>query len=246
MVRQKNRYLLCQFLYPSSPPSPGPKDTLAIPDIITFHQPTSNTLTAQLLTRAIRADVATLFGDYGAGVIAASLSSMFFSPDLPFSSILSRIYYLLLLTQDSEADELISFFATVKYLSPATSTFIVRVARAQYRLVWAALSFMTHIPIDGTPCVVRVLRVSGTIRKAEEEAVRRARLLVIRVRKGQEGLLGGDAGVENGLDEVGGEIQEEEDLGEVVDVGSFEDEDDDEEDEVDDDDDGQEGDSGEE
>ncbi|KAL2173825.1 Rpp14/Pop5 family-domain-containing protein [Thermothelomyces heterothallicus CBS 202.75] len=67
----------------------------------------------------------------------------------------------------------------VKYLSPATSTFILRVSRAHYRLVWAALAFMNRVPIrDGRPCVFRVVRVSGTIRKAEEEAVRRAKLLI--------------------------------------------------------------------
>ncbi|KAK4246433.1 Rpp14/Pop5 family-domain-containing protein [Corynascus novoguineensis] len=68
----------------------------------------------------------------------------------------------------------------VKYLSPATSTFILRVSRAHYRLVWAALAFMDRVPVrDGRPCVFRVVRVSGTVRKAEEEAVRRARLLVL-------------------------------------------------------------------
>ncbi|KAL2172861.1 hypothetical protein VTG60DRAFT_39 [Thermothelomyces hinnuleus] len=67
----------------------------------------------------------------------------------------------------------------VKYLSPATSTFILRVSRAHYRLVWAALAFMNRVPVrDGRPCVFRVVRVSGTIRKAEEEAVRRAKLLI--------------------------------------------------------------------
>ncbi|KAK3306872.1 Rpp14/Pop5 family-domain-containing protein [Chaetomium strumarium] len=68
----------------------------------------------------------------------------------------------------------------VKYLSPATSTLILRVSRAHYRLVWAALSFMDRVPVrDGRPCAFRVVRVSGTIRKVEEEAVRRAKLLVL-------------------------------------------------------------------
>lgn len=31
----------------------------------------------------------------------------------------------------------------------------------------------------GKPCVVRVVRVSGTIKKVEQEAVRRARLLIL-------------------------------------------------------------------
>ncbi|KAL2066353.1 hypothetical protein VTL71DRAFT_2424 [Oculimacula yallundae] len=73
---------------------------------------------------------------------------------------------------------------TVKYLSPATSTFILRVSRAHYRIVWAALSLMNTVPIqDGKKCVFRVVRVSGTIRKAEEEAIRRARELILKAQR---------------------------------------------------------------
>ncbi|KAK3113780.1 RNA-binding protein pop5 [Teratosphaeriaceae sp. CCFEE 6253] len=65
----------------------------------------------------------------------------------------------------------------VKYFSAATSTAIIRVSRDHYRLVWAALSFITHLPKPmNQPYVIQVVRVSGTIRKAEEEAIRRARL----------------------------------------------------------------------
>jgi hypothetical protein len=47
-------------------------------------------------------------------------------------------------------------------------------------MVWAALSFTTHLPLKSSnlPCVIQVVRVSGTIRKAEEEAIRRARLQI--------------------------------------------------------------------
>ncbi|CZT23210.1 related to POP5 Protein required for processing of tRNAs and rRNAs [Ramularia collo-cygni] len=77
----------------------------------------------------------------------------------------------------------------VKYLSSATSTAIVRVSRAHDRLVWAALSFVTHVP-GGRPerCVVQVVRVSGTIKKVEEEAVRLARRGIVRAQKGPEAL----------------------------------------------------------
>ncbi|KAM7200059.1 Rpp14/Pop5 family domain containing protein [Naviculisporaceae sp. PSN 640] len=68
----------------------------------------------------------------------------------------------------------------VKYLNPATSTFILRVSRAYYRLAWAALSFMNKVPVhNGRPCIYRVVRVSGTIRKVEEDAIRRANLLIL-------------------------------------------------------------------
>src|SRR4051794_33817806 len=75
----------------------------------------------------------------------------------------------------------------VKYLSPATSTAIVRCPRAGFRLVWSALTYMSGLPASasrasghgrhgksGAPstpavggdgprdCVFRVVRVSGT------------------------------------------------------------------------------------
>ena len=61
---------------------------------------------------------------------------------------------------------------------------------------------MTSVPVkDGKHCVFRVVRVSGTIRKAEEEAIRRARELILKARRetGEksnstlDGLFGGSA-----------------------------------------------------
>ncbi|KAI5463109.1 Rpp14/Pop5 family-domain-containing protein [Mariannaea sp. PMI_226] len=69
---------------------------------------------------------------------------------------------------------------SVKYLSLATSTFILRCSRAHYQMVWSALTFMDHVPVnDGRQCIFRVTRVSGTIRKAEEEAIRQAKKLIL-------------------------------------------------------------------
>ncbi|PPJ59966.1 hypothetical protein CBER1_11035 [Cercospora berteroae] len=93
----------------------------------------------------------------------------------------------------------------IKYCSPATSTAIVRVAREHYRLVWAALSFATRLPkpLD-QPCVIQVVRVSGTIKKAEEEAIRRARLVILRAQKSKNGpnaaLLGTAGDDEDGME----------------------------------------------
>lgn len=66
------------------------------------------------------------------------------------------------------------------YFSSATSTIILRVPRNHHRLVWAALTHINELPAPtrgeaGKPCVIRVVRVSGTIRKAEEELIRRTR-----------------------------------------------------------------------
>lgn len=110
----------------------------------------------------------------------------------------------------------------VKYVSSATSTAIIRVARAHYRMVWAALSFVTRLPrpIDQI-CVVQVVRVSGTIKKAEEEAIRRARAVIVRAQRARSassaisvngkavvGAIGedddGDLGFANGIEDADG------------------------------------------
>ncbi|KAL8679364.1 MAG: hypothetical protein Q9224_007041, partial [Gallowayella concinna] len=95
----------------------------------------------------------------------------------------------------------------VKYLSPATSTAIIRCSRANYQIVWAALTFMTHLPRlpdqdKLQPCVMQVVRVSGTIRKAEEEVIRRARAAILKARREDQE---GDAG---GLDAILGPANE--------------------------------------
>lgn len=77
---------------------------------------------------------------------------------------------------------------SVKYLSLATSTFILRCPRDHYRLLWSALTFMDHVPVkDGRSCIFRVVRVSGTIRKAEEEAIRQAKKLIVAAKEQEAG-----------------------------------------------------------
>jgi ribonuclease P/MRP protein subunit POP5 len=45
---------------------------------------------------------------------------------------------------------------------------------------------MNVVPVrNGKPCVFRVVHVSGTIRKAEEEVIRRARSLIFEAKGGQ-------------------------------------------------------------
>lgn len=199
MVRLKDRYLLVNIIYTDLPPGQAPStkvnnnnnNSATVSDLLLYNQPTSNDLRPQLLLRAIRAEVAALFGDCGAGAVDRSLQGTF--PMFIYS------YHLF---------TLVNSFSLVKYLSTATSTFILRVSRAHYRLVWAALAFMGHVPVfgggassgnssssgGGRPCVFRVVRVSGTVRKVEEEAVRRARLLVLAARGEMEGGKGGGKG----------------------------------------------------
>ncbi|PHH68995.1 hypothetical protein CDD82_135 [Ophiocordyceps australis] len=69
---------------------------------------------------------------------------------------------------------------SVKYLSLATSTFILRCSRAHHQMLWAVLTLMDSVPAqNGQPCIFRVVRVSGTMRKLEEEAIRQSRALVL-------------------------------------------------------------------
>ncbi|EQK98498.1 hypothetical protein G6O67_000087 [Ophiocordyceps sinensis] len=140
MVRIKERYLLVNILYPQDPTKTAAKTP--VPDYVAQHQPTVEKLTPAALLKALRAEVASLFGDYGSGALEGHLS--------------------------------------VKYLSLATSTFILRCARAHFQMLWAALVVMNCVPVkDGRPCIFRVVRVSGTMRKAEEEAIRQARGLIL-------------------------------------------------------------------
>ncbi|KAI1815786.1 hypothetical protein GGS20DRAFT_584081 [Poronia punctata] len=72
MVRIKERYLLVNILYPTEL---GNRDD--VPDVVVLNQPTTEDLTPVLLLRAIRAEVAMLFGDYGSGALeGGGLSEM--------------------------------------------------------------------------------------------------------------------------------------------------------------------------
>lgn len=64
MVRIKERYLLVKILYPNE--LGGRSD---IPDVVVINQPTTDQLNPAGLLRGIRAEVASLFGDYGSGLI---------------------------------------------------------------------------------------------------------------------------------------------------------------------------------
>ena len=67
MVRIKERYLLVNILYPGEL---GTKAAAAadVPDLVVLNQPTTDALTPPALLRGIRAEITTLFGDYGSGM----------------------------------------------------------------------------------------------------------------------------------------------------------------------------------
>jgi ribonuclease P/MRP protein subunit POP5 len=78
MVRLKNRYLLVNILYPElCAQSANPQ----ISDVVVFNQPTTGALTASALLKGLKAEVASLFGDYGSGAIADRLTGKSGSSD---------------------------------------------------------------------------------------------------------------------------------------------------------------------
>ncbi|QGA14387.1 hypothetical protein EYB26_002040 [Talaromyces marneffei] len=187
MVRIKHRYLLIDILHPE--PSqihkrgPSSSSSSSIPAHLYFHPPTPDSLTSSVLARLLRETISELFGDYGIGKLGGASSGNLI----------------------------------VKYLSPATSTAIIRCPRAAYRLVWAALTYLNAIPVPPTTsarksettmrnAVFRVVRVSGTMRKAEEEAIRRARREIGRTKRenmNHGGVLDGLFGEKDGAAVVG-------------------------------------------
>lgn len=90
--------------------------------------------------------------------------------------------------------------------------------------MWAALSFVTKLPrpVDQS-CVIQVVRVSGTIRKAEEEAIRRAKASIIRAQR-KKGDAAGDI-----LGKMMAQEDEDVQMGGIVDGEDDDDEDEDEE-----------------
>ncbi|GJN94205.1 hypothetical protein Rhopal_007279-T1 [Rhodotorula paludigena] len=66
---------------------------------------------------------------------------------------------------------------SIKYLSPATSTLIVRVSREHHRTLWAALTLLRKV--GGQECIARVVHVSGTIRKTQHAAIRHDRAQIL-------------------------------------------------------------------
>jgi ribonuclease P/MRP protein subunit POP5 len=80
---------------------------------------------------------------------------------------------------------------------------------------------MNRVPIkDGKNCVFQVLRVSGTMRKAEQEAIRRARDIILQARQDTE------RNANTTLDSIFGKDQAEEDATDLLMVDRSDDEED--------------------
>lgn len=159
MVRIKQRYLLFNILYPSNPPAS--KNPLAPGAATAIPAPTPPISYISIH----RASPSHVTSRHVLSTVRNNISNIFGDHGLG-------------VTQSS---------LKIVYFSPATSTCILRCPRAQFRLVWASLTFLDSLPGERygdprTPCVVQVVRVSGTIRKSEEELLRRARRDVVRAK----------------------------------------------------------------
>lgn len=86
MVRIKHRYLLGTILYPGSGVSAsGTAKSGSELEFLAFNQPTTDDLTASKLQKAIQDEVFSLFGEYGAGAVKASLQGTHLSTFPPIS-----------------------------------------------------------------------------------------------------------------------------------------------------------------
>lgn len=73
MVRIKERYLLVNITYPEAAKDRSKSN---LPDLLLYNQPTTNSCNGRTLQQAIKAEVANLFGDYGAGAVERSLRGL--------------------------------------------------------------------------------------------------------------------------------------------------------------------------
>ncbi|ODV96951.1 hypothetical protein PACTADRAFT_39645 [Pachysolen tannophilus NRRL Y-2460] len=73
----------------------------------------------------------------------------------------------------------------IKYFSPRTSTGILRVSRDFYRYICASLMLIKKI--DGKDVIIRVVRVSGTIKKCEMAAIKRNKDFINALKKNELG-----------------------------------------------------------
>ncbi|KAK8865788.1 hypothetical protein IAR55_000935 [Kwoniella newhampshirensis] len=94
----------------------------------------------------------------------------------------------------------------VLYHSPLTTITFCRIARPHYRLLWSALTFITAL--NGHPVIPRVIGVSGTIRKMQNRGIAYHREVVGRLLSASASTTaGGGAGV--GVEKVGEREREE-------------------------------------
>ncbi|BGO96039.1 hypothetical protein NBRC10512_002457 [Rhodotorula toruloides] len=106
-----------------------------------------------------------------------SAESTFSPPHLSESSLISLLRDSLSVSfGDIGAGEVGGTFS-IKYLSPSTSTVIIRISREHFRTLWAALTLLRKV--GGQECIARVVHVSGTIRKTQHAAIAHDRTQIL-------------------------------------------------------------------
>ncbi|KAJ3202546.1 hypothetical protein HDU67_000434 [Dinochytrium kinnereticum] len=72
---------------------------------------------------------------------------------------------------------------TVKYFSPYTGIGIVRVARDHFKMMWAAMTFVSQI--KGNKCMINVIHVGGTIKQVQLQAIEHDKTQILEAVKGK-------------------------------------------------------------
>ncbi|KAI5286373.1 hypothetical protein KEM54_006844 [Ascosphaera aggregata] len=218
MVRLKHRYLLVNILYPEQQPAPSFSTPNSISPIVSIHRPSPDGLTPVLLARIIRECVSELFGDWGVGKLgganAGRVNAIIRCPRESYRLVCAALTLINAIPTSRNANFPLASLLT----TPITST-----------------SGSATFSSDRIPCVFHVVRVSGTIKKAEEEAIRRARRDIARLMHSGDVKAGGDGEGDNELlDRILGTMGRKKVGGMGIDHDENEDDDDDEQDESDD------------
>lgn len=244
MVRLKQRYLLLNILYPaahvpSTPTSTStitsgtatttthlPPTTTKQPSFLKFHSPTPQTLTPQLFLSHLRDQISLLFGDHGLGLSQSSLKIIYFSNAT--STLILRVPR----TGFRLVWAALSYVGGIPVGDGSHSGGGGRGrgrgqgqrgrGRRDDGIESGSGRERTRDREREIACVIRVVRVSGTIRKIEEELIRRGRREIVRAKMagrdgdedragGREGFEEGDMGFENDIEGMDVSEDEEED-----------------------------------
>ncbi|WWD18030.1 hypothetical protein CI109_102477 [Kwoniella shandongensis] len=207
MVRFKNRYLLVEFLLPSS----------LEPTLSSSSSSTTPSLSSR--PNAINDDDGESDDDDDDEEEFTPFPKLPFmlpstTPDLKLGDEGGSAIYKAVrnVVQDVFGDEgwgRIASSFRVLYHSPLTTLTFFRIARPHYRLLWSALTFITTL--NQRPIIPRVVGVSGTIRKMQNRGIAYhrevvARLVAASVEAGGISSVGGGLG---GVEKTGDREREE-------------------------------------
>ncbi|WVW82158.1 hypothetical protein I302_104164 [Kwoniella bestiolae CBS 10118] len=173
MVRFKNRYLLVEFLVPSTfiPTIPNPPRHLSEEEALNFDEDDQHDEEDEEEE------------DEEGDVLSPIPKIPFLVPSSPPALGIGdeQVIYKAIRgsVQDVFGDEgwgrVASSFRVI-YHSPLTSLTFIRIARPYYRLIWSGLTFLNSL--GGKNVIPRVVGVSGTIKKLQNRGISYHRLVV--------------------------------------------------------------------